>query len=139
MQKIKQFKFIEDPEHNEEVLNQLMTRLSDSNAEVTFANGYARIEYAAEIDEPKLTAAEKGIAFTCGDCPMLEPVLNRNGMTDKRVKYGNCEHAEFGRTWKSSPACEHLYTNIKNGAVVLIKSEDLSKLEEPITPRAVIL
>ena len=38
---------------------------------------------------------------------------------DRRVKWGDCEHTELGRTLKTAPACERLYELIKEGDVKL--------------------
>ena len=124
MKKIMQFKFIKDPELNENELNMAMIQLSDSKTEVTFGDGYARIEYTKDFEEIAPPVTETGIKFTCEECPLFRPVLNRSGNPDGRVKYGNCDYSEFGRTWKTSPACQNLYTLIKNGTVSLMLNQD---------------
>lgn len=130
MKTTRQFKFIKDPELNEHELNLTMLQLSDSKTEVTFADGYARIEYTKSFDEIEPPITEKGIKFTCEECPLFKPILNRAGNPDGRVKYGNCDYSEFGRTWKTSPACQNLYTLIKNGTVSLMLNEVTDALEE---------
>lgn len=128
----KQFKFIKDPELNESELNLALLELSEKKTEVTFSDGYARIEYTKDFEEIEPPVTEKGITFTCGECPMFKPVLNRKGEPDGRVKYGDCEFSEFGRTWKTTAACQNLYTLIKNGSVTLTLNETMDKLTEPI-------
>ena len=123
-----QFKFIKDPEQNEAELNLALLELSEKKVEVTFSEGYARIEYTKDFEEIEPPVTETGIKFTCEECPLFEPVLNRSGNPDGRVKYGNCEYSEFGRTWKTSPACQNLYTLIKNGTVSLTLNETIDRL-----------
>ena len=124
MKKTRQFKFIKDPELNENELNLAMMTLSDSKVEVTFSDGYARIEYTKELEEIAPPVTETGIKFTCEECPLFKPILNRSGNPDGRVKYGNCDYSEFGRTWKTSAACQNLYTMLKNGTVSLTLNQD---------------
>ena len=131
MKRTRQFKFIKDPELNEQELNLTMLELSDAKTEVTFQDGYARIEYTKSFEEIAPPVTETGIKFTCEECPLFKPVLNRSGNPDGRVKYGNCDYSEFGRTWKTSPACQNLYTLIKNGTVSLALNETMDLLTEP--------
>ena len=112
----------------EEKLNERILELADEEKEVTFGDidgdMIARIEYRKTVhyDAPQLPKSETGIRFTCGDCPMLQPVLTRKGTVDGRVKYGTCPHCERGGTLKSTPACEVLYNMIINGEVSLCLS-----------------
>lgn len=123
MKKTRQFKFIKDPETNEDELNMAMLSLCENKVEVTFADGYARIEYTKELEEIEPPVTETGIRFTCEECPMFRPILNRHGNPDGRVKYGDCDYSEYGRTWKTSAACQNLYTMLKNGTVSLTLNE----------------
>ena len=61
------------------------------------------------------------VTFSDSDplCAYISPVLKDDGEQDKRCKWGNCEHAEFGRTYKTSPACDKLYDLIREGDVKL--------------------
>ena len=131
MRKTRQFKFIKDPEHNEHELNLAMLQLSDAKVDVTFSDGYARIEYTKSFEEIEPPISEIGIKFTCAECPLFKPILNRKGEPDRRVKYGDCDYSEFGRTWKHTPACQNLYTMIKNGTITLMLNENIEKLKEP--------
>lgn len=133
MRKTRQFKFIQDPEINTQDLNVTLLELAESNPEVTFADGYARIEYTKSFEEIAPPVTETGITFTCEECPLFRPVLNRKGEPDGRVKYGDCDYSEFGRTWKTSAACQNLYTMIKNGTVSLTLNETMDKLTQPKT------
>ena len=83
---------------------------------------YAQIIYTQREMIPETLADEyelKGISFVCAQCPYFSPVLKDDGEQDKRCKWGNCEHAEFGRTYKTSPACDKLYDLIREGDVKL--------------------
>lgn len=122
-----QFKFIKDPELNETELNLALLELSEKKVEVTFSEGYARIEYTKDFEEIEPPVTEKGITFTCAECPIFQPVLNRKGEPDGRVKYGDCEFAEFGRTWKTTAACSNLYTMLKNGTIALTLTAEPEK------------
>ena len=144
MRKTRQFKFIQDPEVNTQDLNVTLLELAESNPEVTFADGYARIEYTKSFEEIAPPVTETGITFTCEECPLFRPVLNRKGEPDGRVKYGDCDYSEFGRTWKTSAACQNLYTMLKNGKVSLtlnaeneeglIEAPELIGLDDPRHP-----
>ena len=139
MRKTRQFKFIMDPVKNVQDLNVTMLELADSNPEVTFTDGCARIEYTKSFEEIAPPVTETGITFTCGECPLFRPILKKNGQPDERVKYGDCDYSEFGRTWKTSSACECLYTMLKNGTVSLSLNRDdtlieLISLDDPRHP-----
>ena len=109
-----------------EQLNEEICRLKDNNPSVHFSEStspfYARIKYTVNKETPETVAeasAVEGVRFVCLQCPYFKPVLKEDGTIDKRVKYGDCEHAEFGRTYKTSPACDKLYELIKEGDVKL--------------------
>lgn len=113
----------------EEKLNERILELADEEKEVTFGDidgdMIARIEYrkTVQYDVPKLPKSETGIRFTCGDCPLLQPILTQKGTVDGRIKYGDCQHALYGRAFKTAPACEVLYNMILNGEVSLCLSK----------------
>ena len=109
----------------EEKLNTRLRDLSDSGASVTFGeigdDLVAQISYVERVEETTvvLPLSETGIKFHCVDCPKFQPVLNRHGEEDGRVKYGNCPNAPMGRVFKKSEACDLLYNLIINGEVRL--------------------
>lgn len=106
----------------EEELNARIRELSEKNPVVKFDGLTAYISYTETVRIPEDTFDEyelKGVTFRCEDCPMFEPILKEDGTEDKRVRYGNCEIAKFGRVMKDSQACEQLFTMIQNGRVGL--------------------
>lgn len=110
----------------EQQLNAEIDRLKDNNPTVHFSEStspfYARISYIVDTETPETVAeasAVEGVSFVCLQCPYFKPVLREDGEIDKRVKWGDCEHAELGRTLKTAPACEKLYELIKEGDVKL--------------------
>lgn len=110
----------------QEQLNAETRRLRDNNPSVHFSEStspfYARIKYVVNEETPETIAeasAVEDVSFVCLQCPYFKPVLKEDGTVDKRVKWGDCEHAEFGRTYKTTPACERLYELIKEGDVKL--------------------
>ena len=113
----------------EEKLNARLEELIDNDPSVTFADAdgdmIARISFTkkVEFEREVLPKSETGIRFTCGDCPNLTPILTQKGTVDGRVKYGNCPYARFGRSFRSTPACDVLYNMIENGEVRLCLSE----------------
>ena len=109
-----------------ERLNEEIRRLKDYNPVVSFSESsnpfYARIKYVVSTETPETTAeasAVEGVSFVCLQCPYFKPALREDGEVDKRVKWGDCEHTELGRTYKTAPACEKLYELIKEGDVKL--------------------
>ena len=109
----------------EDKLNNRLAELVDDDTEVTFSDVdgdmVARIQYKKKVqyerrEEPM---SETGIRFTCADCPFL----NAKGEVNGRIKYGNCPYSEYGRTYKTTPACDVLYNMINNGEVRLCLSE----------------
>ena len=109
-----------------EQLNKEICRLKDKNPSVHFSEStspfYARIKYTEDFTKPETLSDEyelQGVSFVCLQCPYFKPVLKEDGTVDKRVKWGDCEHAEFGRTYKTTPACDKLYELIKEGDVKL--------------------
>ena len=109
-----------------EQLNEEICRLKDKNPSVHFSEStspfYARIKYTEDFTKPETLSDEyelQGVSFVCLQCPYFKPALKEDGTVDKRVKWGDCEHAEFGRTYKTTPACDKLYELIKEGDVKL--------------------
>lgn len=107
-------------------LNAELFRLKDRNPSVTFSESSnplcAYIHYIMDEFHPETVseASEiEGVRFVCCQCPYFKPVLKADGEVDKRVKWGDCEHAEFGRTYKTTAACDKLYELIKEGDVRL--------------------
>ena len=108
-----------------EQLNEEILRLHGNDPVVNFSESnpfYARIKYVVNEMTPETIAEAsevEGVSFVCLQCPYFKPVLKEDGTIDKRVKYGDCEHAEYGRTYKTTPACDKLYELIKEGDVKL--------------------
>ena len=106
-------------------LNEEILRLHGNDPVVNFSESnpfYARIKYVVNEMTPETIAEAsevEGVSFVCLQCPYFKPVLKDDGTIDKRVKWGDCEHAELGRTYKTSAACDKLYELIKEGDVKL--------------------
>ena len=106
-------------------LNEKLRELHAFNPKVKVSEHipyYAHIIYTVteRIPETVAEASElNGVNFVCSQCPFFKPAEKEDGSEDKRCKWGNCEHAEFGRTYKTSPACDKLYELIKEGDVKL--------------------
>ena len=123
--KYTQYSIITDtePQAFQDKLNAELRRLKDKQPEVNITgNGVARIaeiRYTEEeiIRQPE--PSETGVRFTCEECPIFKPATKRDGTADLRSKYGECPHAEMQRTWKTAPACDVLYTMLKNGKIRL--------------------
>ena len=106
----------------EEQLNARIRELSDFHPEVRFDGLTAYISYKITQYTPETQAEAnqlKGIDFRCIDCPMFDEIRNENGEIDHRYKYGNCEMAERGRTYKDNAACDYLFELIRSGRVGL--------------------
>lgn len=111
----------------QEKLNAELMRLMDKNPEVEITEGksfLARIKYQETRDLFVEDVTQKGITFTCGDCPVFIPRAKTDGTPDLRSKYGDCPHAEMHRTWKTASACENLYMMIRNGDIQLTLAKD---------------
>lgn len=110
-------------------LNEKVRELHAFNPKVKFSESipfYAHISYTVNENIPETVseASEmEGVSFVCFQCPYFQPVLKEDGTMDKRVKWGDCEHAELGRTYKTAAACERLYELIKEGDVKLCFTE----------------
>ena len=106
-------------------LNEKVRELRAFNPKVTFSDHipfYAHISYCVNEKTPETVAEASevnGVSFVCAQCPYFKPVLTQDGEVDKRCKWGDCEHAEFGRTYKTTAACDRLYELIKEGDVKL--------------------
>lgn len=88
---------------------------------------YAYIKYSMdEVKAETLSEASEieGVKFRCEQCPYFKPTLKADETIDKRCRYGDCEHAEMGRTFKDSAACEILYTLIQDFNVKLVFNEE---------------
>ena len=106
----------------EEQLNARIRELSEYHTEVKFDGLTAYISYKVTQYTPETQAEAnqlKGIDFRCNDCPMFDEIRNENGEVDHRYKYGNCEKAERGRTYKDNAACDYLFELIRSGRVGL--------------------
>ena len=107
----------------EEQLNARILELSDKNPSVAFSESgeylIARIGYTERFEIEDKPLEETGITFQCSDCPNFRPIRKADGTIDHRCKYGDCDFAEFGRTYKDSRACRQLYLMIKNGGIKL--------------------
>ena len=112
-------------------LNEEVYRLRDKNPVVKFSESiplYAHIKYVEDVNIPESVLDEYeilGVGFVCGQCPYFKPIKNGKGNEDGRRKVGDCfyEGNEFGRSFKNTPACEHLYELIKEGGVKLCFTE----------------
>ena len=104
-------------------LNAEVLRLKDNNPVVKFSESipfYAQIKYTVNTEEPETIAEASevtGVSFVCLQCPYFKSATRADGEIDRRVKWGECEHTELGRTLKTTPACEKLYELIKEGDV----------------------
>lgn len=104
-------------------LNAEIRRLKDNSPTVHFSESipfYAQIKYIVNEETPETIseASEmEGVRFVCAQCPYFKAPLKDDGTEDKRCKYGDCEHAELGRTFKKTAACEKLYELIAEGGI----------------------
>ena len=127
--KYKQFAFVEaaDLDCFEIKLNEKMEELADHDPEAEFYPDepmLARISYMKEKVVEEEAAEERGIRFTCGDCPMMQHIMKRDGTPDLRRAYGNCDFGEMGRVYKTTPACSHLYRMIGDGRIRLVLEDE---------------
>ena len=110
-------------------LNEEIRRLKDNSPVVHFSESipfYAQIKYIVNEETPETIseASEmEGVRFVCAQCPYFKAPLKDDGTEDKRCKYGDCEHAELGRTFKKTAACDRLYDLIKEGGVKICFTE----------------
>ena len=125
----KQFEVIREksPEAFTEKLNKKMYELRHNFPEVKITEAdcslIAQISYV-ETERSAEDLADvyemQNVRFTCQDCPMFKPILNKDGTPNLRVKYGKCQYAEYGRTYKDSRCCDMLYALLRNGTVQLV-------------------
>ena len=106
----------------EEQLNARIRELSDRNPSVKFDGLTAYISYSETVRTPETLAEAfelNGACFHCEDCPEFQEIAKEDGTGDKRLKYGECQYAEMGRTRRDSRACNLLYQMIKDGRIGL--------------------
>lgn len=132
MSTYRQFEIIraESPEAFTDKLNARLYELRQNFPEVTFSEAgkylIARISYVQRDKVPEDLGdvyEMQNVRFTCQDCPLFKPINNKNGTLNMRVKYGNCEYSEYGRTYKDSRCCDMLYTLLRNGTVQLVMAD----------------
>lgn len=109
-------------------LNEKLRELKDKNPSVTFEGMIARISYtetATTCEDLRDEYEQEGIRLTCQDCPFFKPILKADGTEDKRVKWGDCPHSQYGygRTSRDSRACNKLFHMINSGEVRLCLAE----------------
>ena len=103
-------------------LNARIRELSDRNPKVKFDGLTAYISYNETVRLPESLADMyelNGACFHCEDCPEFQAILKEDGTEDKRLKYGECQYAEMGRTRKDRAACDMLYKLIRGGRIGL--------------------
>ena len=129
----KQFDIVREdsPEMFTEKLNEKMYERRNNWPEVTFSEEgkwlIARISYIRHDQVPEDLGdvyEMMDVRFKCEDCPMFEPIHNKNGSLNMRVKYGDCPHSKFGRTYKDSRACDLLYMMLREGRIHLVKTDE---------------
>lgn len=106
----------------EEELNARMRDLSSKCPKVKFDGLTAYISYMETTRVPESVADEyqlQGVRFRCEDCPEFQAILKEDGTEDRRLRYGECQYADRGRTYKDSPACDMLFKLIKSGRIGL--------------------
>ena len=110
-------------------LNEQLYRLRGNSPSVSFSESdplCAYIKYVVDERTPETTAeaaSVEGVRFKCVQCPHFRPILKDDGTADKRCKWGDCDYAEMGRTFKDSEACDKLFDLIKEGSVKLCFTE----------------
>ena len=108
-----------------EALNRTLCELKCNNPVVKFSKAdplCAYINYTINEETPETVSEASeiaGVSFVCAQCPYFKPMLKEDETEDRRCKYGDCEHAELGRTLKTAKACDILYRLIKEGGVRL--------------------
>lgn len=113
----------------EKQLNEEIYRLKDNDPVVKFSESipfYAQVKYTVDNTTPEKVSEEyelQGVRFVCAQCPYFKAPLKDDGTEDKRCKYGDCEFAELGRTYKKTAACERLYELISEGGVKVCFTE----------------
>lgn len=105
-----------------EELNTKLFELRHKHPRVEFQGLIAQISYTETLEEFECVADEyeaEGIRLTCQDCPAFQPIRKANGTEDLRVKWGDCPHANMGRTSRDARACNKLFQMINSGEVRL--------------------
>ena len=106
-------------------LNEQIRVLRRNNPKVSFHDSnplcaYIRYTVDETVPESVAEASElEGVSFTCSQCPHFKPQPKDDGTEDRRCKYGDCQYAEMGRTFKTTRACDRLYELIREGSVKL--------------------
>lgn len=109
----------------EDSINARVRELEPFKPTVTFSETHkylARISYRITEMIPESAADEmelEGVTFRCEDCPAFSPILKEDGTEDKRVKYGDCEFSQYGRTPKDGRCCKQFWTMLRNGGIGL--------------------
>ena len=107
-------------------LNEKMIELNSKHPQVSFEGLVARISYTETVAIPESLSDQwemDGCSFGCSDCPCFEPILNKDGSENRVVKYGNCKYSQYGRTYKTTQACDVLFKLINSGEVKLCFAE----------------
>ena len=109
-----------------EQLNEKLYELRTKRPQVTFEGLIARISYSESVAIPEDLVDQydlAGVRLSCGACPFFEPRLNMDGSEDKRAKWGACPCASYGRTSRTSIACNRLFEMLNSGEVKLCLAE----------------
>ena len=110
-----------------EKLNAKLYELRHKQPTVTFDGMIARISYYETVEtceDLRDEYALKGVRLTCQDCPLFSPIRKADGTEDHRVKWGDCDHAHLGRTYRDAAACDRLFQMINSGEVRLCLREN---------------
>lgn len=105
-----------------EQLNAKLYELRNKNPVVTFEGLIARIEYDEDEQKAETLAEEfelKGVKLTCYQCPMFEPLLNKDGTENRSAKRGGCIFRPHGMTHRDVPACSKLFEMLNDGRIFL--------------------
>lgn len=120
----------DNPESFTKKLNSRLYELRYNWPDVSFSEEgqflIARISYVEHERVPEDLGdvyEMQNVKFTCQDCPMFKPILNKDGAPNMRVKYGDCKYSEYGRTYKNSRCCDMLYNLLRTGEVQLCLAE----------------
>lgn len=105
-------------------LNEKLIELREKDPVVSFDGMIARIAYTERAPETMVDDYEaRGVNLTCRDCPFYNPIYKSDGSIDRRVKYGECRFAQYGRTFPESAACKTLFLKLNSGEVQLCLPE----------------
>lgn len=105
-----------------EKLNAKLYELRNKDPIVTFEGMIARIEYTEDEEKPETLAEEyqlKGVRLTCYQCPMFEPLRNKDGSENRSAKRGGCIFREHGMTFRDMAACDKLFEMLNDGRMYL--------------------